>query len=326
MKEPVRIAITGASGNIGYAMVFRIAAGDLLGPNQPVILQLLELPRSQERLQGTVMELNDGAFPLLKDVIATDDMEVAFNNAQYIFLVGSRPRGPGMERSDLLEANGAIFGPQGRAINDFADKDVKVLIIGNPANSNCLIAMHAAPDLRPQQFSAMTRLDHNRAKHALAKKFATTASEVKNVIIWGNHSATQVPDISHAQVQGKQVNTIAKSQWYEDTFIPEIQQRGAKIIEKRGMSSAASAASAALDQMRDWALGTKEGEWVSMAVAADGAYGIKEDIVFSFPVICKDGGYEIVKDLSISESIQEKLDRTKKELIDERRAIQHFLN
>jgi len=325
MKKPVRVTITGAAGNIGYAMAFRIAAGDMLGPDQPVILQLLEITPALEALKGVVMEINDCAFPLVQDVIATDDLNVAFKDADYAMLVGARPRGPGMERKDLLEANGAIFGPQGKALNDHASRDVKVLVVGNPANTNALIAMKNAPDLNPRQFTAMTRLDHNRGLSLLAEKTGTHINDIKNLIIWGNHSSTQYPDLSKTTVNGKPALSLVDREWYQDSYIPQVQQRGAAIIAARGASSAASAASSAIDHMRSWALGTQEGDWVSMAVPADGSYGVEEGIIYSYPCVCKDGDYEIVQGLEIDEYSQAKMDATEKELREEADAVKALL-
>ena len=283
MKNPVRVTITGAAGNIGYALAFRVAAGDMLGPDQPVILQLLEITPALDALKGVAMELNDCAFPLLRGLVTTDDANVAFKDCDYALLVGARPRGPGMERKDLLAANGAIFGPQGKALNDHASRHVKVLVVGNPANTNALIAQAAAPDLNPRNFTAMTRLDHNRALSQLAEKTGTHSTDIAKMTIWGNHSSTQYPDISHATVQGKAAKGLVEDSWYKDTFIPVVQQRGAAIIKARGASSAASAASAAIDHMRSWALGTDGDDWVSMAVPSDGSYGIAPGIIFSYP-------------------------------------------
>lgn len=325
MKNPVRVTITGAAGNIGYALAFRIAAGDMLGPDQPVILQLLEITPALGALQGVVMELNDCAFPLLAGVVATDDASVAFKDTDYALLVGARPRGPGMERKDLLTANGAIFGPQGKALNDHASRDVKVLVVGNPANTNALIAQAAAPDLNPRNFTAMTRLDHNRALSQLAEKTGTHTTDVAKMIIWGNHSSTQYPDISHATVKGKAAKGLVDDTWYKDTFIPVVQQRGAAIIKARGASSAASAASAAIDHMRTWALGTQGDDWVSMAVPADGSYGIAPGIIYSYPCRCKNGDYEIVQGLEVDAFSREKMDATATELREERAAIEHLL-
>ncbi|MFC0034931.1 malate dehydrogenase [Cardiobacterium valvarum] len=325
MKNPVRVTITGAAGNIGYALAFRIAAGDMLGPDQPVILQLLEITPALGALQGVVMELNDCAFPLLAGVVATDDANVAFKDTDYALLVGARPRGPGMERKDLLTANGAIFGPQGKALNDHASRDVKVLVVGNPANTNALIAQAAAPDLNPRNFTAMTRLDHNRALSQLAEKTGTHTTDVAKMTIWGNHSSTQYPDISHATVKGKAAKGLVDDTWYKDTFIPVVQQRGAAIIKARGASSAASAASAAIDHMRTWALGTQGDDWVSMAVPADGSYGIAPGIIYSYPCRCKNGDYEIVQGLEVDAFSREKMDATATELREERAAIEHLL-
>ena len=325
MKNPVRVTITGAAGNIGYALAFRIAAGDMLGPDQPVILQLLEITPALGALQGVVMELNDCAFPLLAGVVATDDASVAFKDTDYALLVGARPRGPGMERKDLLTANGAIFGPQGKALNDHASRDVKVLVVGNPANTNALIAQAAAPDLNPRNFTAMTRLDHNRALSQLAEKTGTHTTDVAKMTIWGNHSSTQYPDISHATVKGKAAKGLVDDTWYKDTFIPVVQQRGAAIIKARGASSAASAASAAIDHMCTWALGTQGDDWVSMAVPADGSYGIAPGIIYSYPCRCKNGDYEIVQGLEIDAFSREKMDATAAELREERAAIEHLL-
>lgn len=325
MKQPVRVAITGAAGNIGYQLAFRIASGDMLGKDQPVILQLLEITPALDALKGVVMELRDCAFPLLTDVVATDDANTAFKGTDYALLVGARPRGPGMERKDLLEANGAIFGPQGKALNDNADKNVKVLVVGNPANTNSLIAQAAAPDLNPRNFTAMTRLDHNRAMWQLAEKTDKHVNDVKNVIIWGNHSATQYPDISHCTISGQSAADQVDSAWYKDTFIPDVQQRGAAVIKARGASSAASAASAAIDHMRSWALGTPEGEWVSMAVPADGSYGIEAGIIYSYPCVCKNGDYEIVQGLDISDFDREKMNTTEQELREERASVEGLL-
>lgn len=325
MKNPVRVAITGAAGNIGYAMAFRIAAGDMLGPDQPVILHLLEITPALPALQGVVMELNDCAFPLLAGVVATDKLEEAFKDVNYALLVGARPRGPGMERKDLLTANGAIFGPQGKAMNDVAARDVKVLVVGNPANTNSLIAQCNAPDLDPKQFTAMTRLDHNRALSQLAEKTGVHFNFIKKMTIWGNHSSTQYPDISQCTVDGKAAADLVDSDWYKSTFIPDVQQRGAAIIKARGASSAASAASAAIDHMRSWALGTAEGDWVSMGIPSDGSYGIEPGVIYSYPCVCKDGKYEIVQGLPVDEFSRAKMAATEAELREERAAIEHLL-
>ena len=325
MKNPVRVTITGAAGNIGYALAFRVAAGDMLGPDQPVILQLLEITPALDALKGVAMELNDCAFPLLRGLVTTDDANVAFKDCDYALLVGARPRGPGMERKDLLAANGAIFGPQGKALNDHASRHVKVLVVGNPANTNALIAQAAAPDLNPRNFTAMTRLDHNRALSQLAEKTGTHSTDIAKMTIWGNHSSTQYPDISHATVQGKPAKGLVEDSWYKDTFIPVVQQRGAAIIKARGASSAASAASAAIDHMRTWALGTNGDDWVSMGVPSDGSYGIAPGIIYSYPCRCKNGDYEIVQGLDIDAFSREKMDATERELREERAAVEHLL-
>lgn len=324
MKKPVRIAITGAAGQIGYQLLFRIAAGDMLGPDQPVILQLLEIPPAMDAVKGVVMELEDCAFPLLHGVTATDQAEVAFKDADYALLVGARPRGPGMERKDLLEANAAIFSAQGKAINDHASRDIKVLVVGNPANTNALIAQQNAPDIDPDQFTAMTRLDHNRALAQLAVKTGMHTTDVKRMIIWGNHSSTQYPDISHALVAGKPALDQVPWDWYENEFIPTVQQRGAAIIKARGASSAASAASAAIDHMRSWALGTPADDWVSMGIPSDGSYGIAPGIIFSYPVTCENGQYHIVQGLDIDEFSRQRLNETEEELRQERAAVEHL--
>ena len=322
MKEPVRVAVTGAAGQIGYALLFRIASGAMLGADQPVILHLLEITPALGALEGVIMELNDCAFPLLAGTVATDDPNVAFKDVDFALLVGAMPRKDGMERKDLLEANGGIFGPQGKAINDHASRDVKVLVVGNPANTNALIAQQNAPDLDPKCFTAMVRLDHNRAMSQLAEKTGTHSTDVKNVTIWGNHSATQYPDLHHATVQGAEALSKVDQDWYENTFIPDVQQRGATIIKARGASSAASAASAAIDHMRDWALGTPEGEWTSMAIPSDGSYGVEEGVIFGYPVKCSNGSYEIVQGLEINAFSQQRIDETDKELREEREAVE----
>ena len=325
MKNPVRVTITGAAGNIGYALAFRVAAGDMLGPDQPVILQLLEITPALDALKGVAMELNDCAFPLLRGLVTTDDANVAFKDCDYALLVGARPRGPGMERKDLLAANGAIFGPQGKALNDHASRNVKVLVVGNPATTNALIAQAAAPDLNPRNFTAMTRLDHNRALSQLAEKTGTHSTDIAKMTIWGNHSSTQYPDISHATVKGKAAKDLVEDSWYKDTFIPVVQQRGAAIIKARGASSAASAASAAIDHMRTWALGTDGDDWVSMGVPSDGSYGIAPGIIYSYPCRCKNGDYEIVQGLEIDAFSREKMDATDRELREERAAVENLL-
>ncbi len=321
MKQPVRVAVTGAAGQIGYALLFRIASGEMLGKDQPVILQLLEITPALKALEGVVMELNDCAFQLLHGIVASDDPAVAFKDADYALLVGSRPRGPGMERNDLLQANGAIFTVQGKALNDHASRDVKVLVVGNPANTNCLIAMRNAPDLKPEQFSAMTRLDHNRALSQLATKADARVADVKRMIIWGNHSSTQVPDLNHASVAGKPAMDVVNQQWTEQEFIPVVQKRGAAIIDARGASSAASAANAAIDHMRDWALGTAEGDWVSMAIPSRGWYGVAEGIIYSFPVTVKDGQVTVVEGLDNSAFVEERMRLSEQELLEERDAV-----
>ena len=325
MKQVVRVAVTGAAGQIGYQLCFRIAAGDMLGADQPVILQLLEITPALGTLEGVVMELKDSAFPLLEDVVFTDDANVAFKDTDYALLVGARPRGPGMERSDLLTANGKIFGPQGAAMNTHSSRDIKVLVVGNPANTNALIARASAPDLNPRNFTAMTRLDHNRAKAQLAEKIGIHNNTVQKMLIWGNHSSTQYPDISFTHADGKQLAGLVARDWYREVFIPTVQQRGAAIIKARGASSAASAASSAIDHMRSWALGTAEGDWVSMAVPADGSYEIEPGIIYSFPCVCKDGEYEIVQGLSIDEFSRERMDASEAELREERAAVEHLL-
>lgn len=325
MTDPVRVAVTGAAGQISYSMLFRIAAGDMLGKDQPVILQLLEITPALGALEGVRMELDDCAFPLLQDVICTDDPNVAFKDVEYALLVGAKPRGPGMERKDLLTDNGGIFGPQGKALNDHASRDVKVLVVGNPANTNALIAMNNAPDLNPKQFTAMMRLDHNRALSQLSAKVGCHTTDIKKMVIWGNHSATQYPDIHHAEVKGEAAAPMVDDVWMKDDFIPTVQQRGAAIIKARGASSAASAGSAAIDHMRSWALGTEDGDWVSMGIPSDGSYGIEAGIIYSYPCTCKDGKYEIVQGLEISEFSREKMNATRDELLEEREAIKHLL-
>jgi malate dehydrogenase len=325
MKPPVRVAVTGAAGQIGYALLFRIAAGDMLGPDQPVILHLLEITPALPALNGVVMELDDCAFPLLAGVVATDDANVAFKDVDYALLVGARPRGAGMERKDLLSANGAIFGPQGKALNAHAKRDVKVLVVGNPANTNALIAQANAPDLDPKCFTAMVRLDHNRAKAQLAAKTGAHNTDVAKMIIWGNHSSTQYPDIHHAMVKGKPALSLVDQAWYEKEFIPTVQQRGAAIIKARGASSAASAAAAAIDHMHTWAHGTADGDWVSMGIPSDGSYGIEPGVIYGYPVTVKDGKYTIVQDLEINEFSRARMDATDKELRGERAAVEALL-
>jgi malate dehydrogenase len=325
MKSPVRVTITGAAGQIGYQLAFRIASGQMLGKDQPVVLQLLEITPALDALKGVVMELDDCAFPTLAGVVPTDDPDVAFKDADYALLVGARPRGPGMERKDLLEANAAIFSVQGKALNQHASRDIKVLVVGNPANTNALITQANAPDLDPRNITAMTRLDHNRAKAQLAAKTDSHVNDIRCMAIWGNHSATQYPDVSHATVGGKAALDLVDQDWLVDQFIPVVQQRGAAIIKARGASSAASAASAAIDHMHDWALGSAENDWVSMAVPADGSYGIEPGIIYSFPVRCANGDYAIVQDLDISDFSRSRMDETEKELREERSAIEQLL-
>jgi malate dehydrogenase len=323
-RTPVRVAITGAAGQIGYQLAFRIASGQMLGPDQPVILQLLEIPPALAALQGVAMELEDCAFDALQSVVATDQAVTAFRDADFALLVGARPRGPGMERKDLLLENAKIFSAQGKALNDVASRSAKILVVGNPANTNALIARSNAPDLDPQNFTAMTRLDHNRAKAQIAAKLSVHVAEVRGVIIWGNHSATQFPDLNHASVGGDTALSRVSEEWYRQEFIPNVQQRGAAIIKARGASSAASAASAAIDHIRDWALGTGD-DWVSMAVASDGSYGIDEGVVYSYPVRCRSGRYEIVQGLTIDDFARGNLDATDAELREERAGVADLL-
>ena len=325
MKEPVKVAVTGAAGQIGYSLLFRIASGDMLGKDQPIIFQLLEITPAMEALKGVIMELHDGAFPLIHGIEASDQAAEAFKDIDYALLVGSRPRGPGMERKDLLEANGAIFTGQGKALNDNASENVKVIVVGNPANTNALIAMKNAPDLKPQQFSAMTRLDHNRALSQLAQKTDTKVSDVKKMIIWGNHSSTQVPDLHHAIAAGKAVTDLVDTSWEKDTFIPTVQKRGAAIIDARGSSSAASAASAAVDHMRSWVHGTPKDDWVSMAIPSQGHYGIAEGIIYSFPVTISGGEVSIVEGLENNDFIKERMKASQEELLGERSAVEDLL-
>jgi malate dehydrogenase len=324
MKQPVRVAITGAAGQIAYSLIFRVASGDLLGKEQPVILHLLDIPDMLEKLKGTVMEVDDCAFPLVRGVLATGKPEEAFENVKYALLVGARPRGPGMERKDLLTANAAIFSVQGKAISEKADRDVRVLVVGNPANTNALIAASNAKKLDPKQFHAMVRLDHNRALSQLAAKAGGQPSDIDKLVIWGNHSSTQYPDISHCTVGGKPAKSLVDQNWVEKDFIPTVQQRGAAVIKARGLSSAASAASAAVDHVRDWALGSN-GKWVSMAVPSDGSYGIKPGIVYGYPCTTKNGQYEIVQGLNIDAFSRARMDATEKELREERAAIEELL-
>jgi malate dehydrogenase len=325
LTSPVRVTVTGAAGQISYSLLFRIAAGEMLGPNQPVILQMLEITPALEALKGVAMELEDCAFPLLAGVVCTDQAEVAFKDSDYALLVGARPRGPGMERKDLLEANAAIFSAQGKAINDHANPAIKVLVVGNPANTNALIAQRNAPSINPRQFTAMTRLDHNRAMSQIADKAGKTINEVKQMTIWGNHSATQYPDIHHSTVDGKLAIDLVDQQWYEDQFIPTVQQRGAAIIKARGASSAASAANAAIAHMNSWALGTDTNDWVSMGVYSDGSYGITEGLIYSFPCTCQDGDWKIVQGLEINDFSREKMTATENELNEEKEGVAHLL-
>ena len=325
MKKSVRVTITGAAGQIGYQLAFRIASGQMFGSDQPVELQLLEIPPAMPALDGVVMELNDCAFDTLAGIVATDDANVAFKDADYGLLVGARPRGPGMERKDLLEANAQIFSVQGKAINDHASRDIRVLVVGNPANTNALITSSNAPDINPANITAMTRLDHNRAIAQLAERTGNHVSSVRRMAIWGNHSATQYPDIHHATVDGKPATELVDQSWLADEFIPLVQQRGAAIIKARGASSAASAASAAIDHMHDWVLGTPADDWVSMAIPADGSYGVEPGVIYSYPVRCSDGSYEIVQDLAINDFSRERMQITEAELREERAAIESLL-
>jgi malate dehydrogenase len=325
MKQPVRVTITGAAGHIGYQLAFRIASGQMLGFDQPVILHLLEIPQALGALNGVLMELDDCAFATLAGVVATDDPDVAFRDSDYALLVGARPRGPGMERKDLLTANAAIFSVQGKAINDHANRDIRVLVVGNPANTNALITQSNAPDIDPHNITAMTRLDHNRAIASLAAKTGKHVTDVRHMTIWGNHSSTQYPDVFHATIAGKAAIDLVGESWVSDEFIPLVQQRGAAIIKARGASSAASAASAAINHVHDWALGTADDDWVSMAVPADGSYGIEQGVVYSYPVRCSGGRYEIVQDLAINDFSRARMVATDAELREERAAIADLL-
>ena len=325
MKTPVRVAVTGAAGQIGYSLLFRIATGEMLGNDQPVILQLLEVTPAMKALEGVAMELEDCAYPLLAGCVLTDDVNTAFKDVNYALLVGAKPRGPGMERSDLLEANGGIFKVQGKALNDNANRDVKVIVVGNPANTNAHTAMLSAPDINPRNFSAMTRLDHNRALAQLAAKTNAKVSDIKKLIIWGNHSTTQYPDISNTTIAGKSASDMIDRSWYENEFIPRVAKRGAEIIAARGASSAASAANGAINHMHDWVLGTPGDDWTSMAVASDGSYGIPEGLMYSFPVTCKNGDYQIVQGLKIDDFSKAKMLATQKELEEERDAVAKIL-
>ncbi len=325
MKTPIDIAVTGAAGQISYSLLFRLAGGALFGQEQPINLRLLEVTPAMDALRGVVMELNDCAYPLLHKIVVTDDPAEAFKNVDYAFLIGARPRGPGMERRDLLESNAEIFATQGRILNDVAHRQVKVLVTGNPANTNAYIAMNNAPDLAPECFSAMTMLDHNRSISQLAEKCGVTCNEIKNIVVWGNHSATQYPDLHYAKVKGQPALTLVGEEWFENYFIPTVQQRGAAIIKARGQSSAASAANAAICHMKAWVRGTPEGDWVSMAIASDGSYGIEEGLVFSYPVTVKDGQISIVQDLPINKFSRTRLQITEAELKEERNAVRHLL-
>ena len=326
MKPAVRVTVTGAAGQISYALLFRIASGAMLGNDQPIILQLLEITPALNALNGVAMELDDCAFPLLKSITCTDNLDVAFKDSDYAILVGARPRGPGMERKDLLEANAAIFSAQGKALNKHANNSAKILVVGNPANTNALIAQRNAPDINPRNFTAMTRLDHNRAITQLAQKLNASLSSITNMTIWGNHSSTQYPDLHNVKVDGELVIGSVEKNWYESKFIPEVQQRGAAIIKARGASSAASAANAAIDHMNNWVLGSKKNDWVSMGVYSDGSYGITEGLIYSFPVKCKDGDWSIVNDISINDFSKNKMKLTEVELIEERDAVSHLLS
>ena len=325
MTSPVRITVTGAAGQISYSLLFRIAAGEMLGPNQPVILQMLEITPALDALKGVAMELEDCAFPLLAGMICTDDAEQAFKDADYALLVGARPRGPGMERKDLLEANAAIFSAQGKAINDYASEHIKVLVVGNPANTNALITQRNAPNINPRQFTAMTRLDHNRAMSQIANKTESSINDISHMTIWGNHSATQYPDLYHARVAGKSAIDMVDQEWLENDFIPTVQQRGAAIIAARGASSAASAANAAIAHMRPWALGSTENDWISMGVISDGSFGIADGLIYSFPCTCDNGDWSIVEGLDINDFSRAKMIATEKELMEERDAVYHLL-
>jgi malate dehydrogenase len=327
-KSPIRVAVTGAAGQIGYSLLFRIAAGDMLGKDQPVILQLLEIPdeKAQKALKGVMMELDDCAFPLLQDMVPASDPMTAFRDVEVALLVGARPRGPGMERKDLLEANGKIFAPQGQALDKVAKRNVRVLVVGNPANTNCLIAMKNAPSLKAQQFTGMMRLDHNRASSQIAHKVARPVASIRKVTVWGNHSATQYPDLFQAEADGKKVWPMINDQiWLENTFIPTVQKRGAAIIDARGLSSAASAANAAIDHVRDWMNGTRDGDWVTMGVPSEGSYGIPEGVIYGYPVTTRGGQYQVVKGIEISEFSRKRMDATLKELHEEREGVKHLL-
>jgi malate dehydrogenase len=328
MKRPIRVAVTGAAGQIGYSLLIRIASGEMLGKDQPVILQLLEIPdeKAQKALRGVMMELDDCAFPLLHGMVPTADPLVAFKDVEIALLVGARPRGPGMERKDLLEANGKIFAPQGRALSEVASRKVKVLVVGNPANTNCLIAMKNAPGLKPSNFTGMMRLDHNRSVSQVAQKIGSPVTAIRKMTVWGNHSATQYPDLFQATAGGKKVWPLINDQaWLENTFIPVIQKRGAALIEARGLSSAASAANAAIDHVRNWVKGTPAGDWVSMGIPSDGSYGIPEGVIYGYPCVCRNGKYQIVKGIEVSDFSRARMMATLKELHEERESIKHLL-
>lgn len=326
MKAPIRIAITGAAGQIGYSLLFRIANGDMLGREQPIILQLLDIPQAQQALRGVAMELEDCVFPMLQQVIISDDPRVAFRDAEVVLLVGARPRSKGMERKDLLEANGLIFAEQGKILNEVAARHVKVLVVGNPANTNALIAMRNAPGLDPRNFTAMMRLDHNRAIAQVAQKLFQPIRDIKKMVIWGNHSGTQYPDLSHAEIRGRKVLDILQDHdWIENEFIPTVQKRGAAVIEARGLSSAASAANAAIGHVHDWVLGSHHNDWVTMSVPSDGSYGIPEGVLYGFPVTCRNGHYHIVQDLPISELGRKHMQDSYRELLEEREHVKHLL-
>jgi malate dehydrogenase len=325
MKKPVTVTITGAAGNIGYALAFRVASGQMLGVDQPVNLNLLEIPAASAAVQGVVMELNDCAFPTLNKVTAATDANVAFKDCQFAMLVGARPRGPGMERKDLLLENAKIFSAQGKALDAVAHRDVRILVVGNPANTNSLIAQRNAPSIPAKRFTAMTRLDHNRGLAQLTEKTGGALGDVKKVIIWGNHSATQYPDLHHATVAGKPALSVVEDAWFKENFIPTVQQRGAAIIKARGTSSAASAAAAALDHIHDWMLGTPSGDWVSMGIPSDGSYGIPEGVIYSYPVTCKDGEYSIVQGLSVNDFSRDKMSATHRELLEERDGVKDLI-
>ncbi len=326
MPKPARVAVTGAAGQISYSLLFRIAAGEMLGRDTPVILQLLEVTPALKALKGVAMELEDCAFPLLQGIVMTDDAGVAFRDADCALLVGAKPRGPGMERADLLQQNAGIFKGQGKALNDHAARSVKVLVVGNPANTNALTAMNSAPELDRRQFTAMTRLDHNRAVAQLAGKIGVPVTDIRRVSIWGNHSTTQYPDLHHATVRGQPALAQVERAWYENDYIPRVAKRGAEIIDARGASSAASAANAALEHMRDWARGTPDGDWTSMGIASDGSYGIGEGLIYSYPVTCRDGAWQIVPGLEIGDFSRARMEATRKELDEERAAVQKLLS